>query len=135
MAVFGAESENGTSASNSAGTSSKLSKRFDEVKRLQAELKAEGEELILGQDAHTPQKQQKQKEIKDERQASKSVAGDNIDDDRHNTYPSLPTLQGVRIPSELRRAKLQQVQAMLERETALVDAVSARLERLQVGSV
>ncbi|KAI1335093.1 nuclear pore complex protein An-Nup82 [Xylariaceae sp. FL0016] len=38
----------------------------------------------------------------------------------------------LRIPSELRKAKVNQVKGLLERETALVDAVKARLERLAV---
>ncbi|KAI1744010.1 hypothetical protein F4680DRAFT_327004 [Xylaria scruposa] len=38
----------------------------------------------------------------------------------------------LRIPSELRRAKIGQVKGLLERETALVEAVKSRLERLQV---
>ncbi|KAI0597672.1 nuclear pore complex protein An-Nup82 [Biscogniauxia sp. FL1348] len=38
----------------------------------------------------------------------------------------------LRIPSELRRAKINQVKGLLERETALVDAVKSRLERLSV---
>ncbi|KAH7313385.1 hypothetical protein B0I35DRAFT_355513 [Stachybotrys elegans] len=37
----------------------------------------------------------------------------------------------IKIPQDVRRSKLQQVQSMLSRETALVDAVTARLERLQ----
>ncbi|CAM1502911.1 Fc.00g076870.m01.CDS01 [Cosmosporella sp. VM-42] len=40
----------------------------------------------------------------------------------------------LRIPQEVRRAKLQQVQGLLSRETALVEAVTARLERLQMSS-
>ncbi|KAI1879384.1 hypothetical protein JX265_002338 [Neoarthrinium moseri] len=40
----------------------------------------------------------------------------------------------IRIPSDLRRAKINQVTKLLERETALVDAVKSRLERLAVGS-
>ncbi|KAI5868077.1 hypothetical protein GGS23DRAFT_10174 [Durotheca rogersii] len=39
----------------------------------------------------------------------------------------------LRIPSELRRAKINQVRGLLERETALVDAVRARLERLSAA--
>ncbi|KAI0013737.1 hypothetical protein F4779DRAFT_350497 [Xylariaceae sp. FL0662B] len=39
----------------------------------------------------------------------------------------------LRIPSELRKAKINQVKGLLERETALVDAVKGRLERLSVG--
>ena len=38
-----------------------------------------------------------------------------------------------RIPQDIRRMKLQQVQGLLSRETALVEAVTARLERLQTG--
>ncbi|KAI0115140.1 hypothetical protein F4814DRAFT_308265 [Daldinia grandis] len=39
----------------------------------------------------------------------------------------------LRIPSELRKAKINQVKGLIERETALVDAVKSRLERLSVG--
>jgi nucleoporin NUP82 len=41
---------------------------------------------------------------------------------------------GVKIPSDIRKAKLQQVMGGLSRTTALVEAVSARLERLQASS-
>ncbi|KAI1460672.1 hypothetical protein F4805DRAFT_454600 [Annulohypoxylon moriforme] len=44
---------------------------------------------------------------------------------------STPTTD-LRIPSELRRAKITQVKGLIERETALVDAVKSRLERLSV---
>lgn len=37
----------------------------------------------------------------------------------------------MRIPSDIRRSKLQQVQGLIARESALVEAVTARLERLQ----
>ncbi|KAL2886608.1 Nucleoporin NUP82 [Ceratocystis lukuohia] len=37
----------------------------------------------------------------------------------------------LRIPPELRKTRLQQVKTMLTRETALIEAVTARLERLQ----
>ncbi|KAF6803494.1 nuclear pore complex protein An-Nup82 [Colletotrichum sojae] len=37
----------------------------------------------------------------------------------------------LKIPTEIRRAKLQQVMSLLSRETALVEAVTSRLERLQ----
>lgn len=42
--------------------------------------------------------------------------------------PSTPEL---RIPQDIRRSKMQQVQGLLSRESALVDAVTSRLERLQ----
>ncbi|KAH0538299.1 hypothetical protein FGG08_005119 [Glutinoglossum americanum] len=41
---------------------------------------------------------------------------------------------GIKVPSEIRKAKIAQVNNLLERECALVDAVKARLERLSVSS-
>lgn len=41
--------------------------------------------------------------------------------------------RGIKIPMDLRKAKVAQVVSLLERETALVDAVKARLERLSIG--
>ena len=40
----------------------------------------------------------------------------------------------LRIPQDIRRSKLQQVKGLLARETALVEAVTSRLERLQTTS-
>ncbi|KAI8634589.1 hypothetical protein F5Y19DRAFT_118019 [Xylariaceae sp. FL1651] len=45
---------------------------------------------------------------------------------------SSPSRSDLRIPSELRRAKINQVKGLLERETALVEAVKSRLEHLAV---
>ena len=39
----------------------------------------------------------------------------------------------LRIPQDIRRSKMQQVQGLLARETALVDAVTSRLEKLQTS--
>lgn len=47
--------------------------------------------------------------------------------------PSPAPSAEMRIPQDIRRAKLQQVQSLLSRETALVEAVTARLERLQTN--
>ncbi|CAJ0541913.1 Ff.00g082880.m01.CDS01 [Fusarium sp. VM40] len=47
--------------------------------------------------------------------------------------PATPSAE-LRIPHEVRRAKMQQVQGLLSRETALVEAVTARLERLQTNT-
>lgn len=41
--------------------------------------------------------------------------------------------RSITIPSDIRKAKMAQVMSLLERETALVDAVKTRLERLSVG--
>ncbi|KAI9861730.1 MAG: hypothetical protein M1813_005079 [Trichoglossum hirsutum] len=42
---------------------------------------------------------------------------------------------GIKVPSEIRKAKIAQVSNLLERECALVDAVKARLEKLAVFSL
>ncbi|KAK3942386.1 hypothetical protein QBC46DRAFT_256331 [Diplogelasinospora grovesii] len=39
----------------------------------------------------------------------------------------------MKIPAEIRKAKLAQVMSLLDRETALVDAVKSRLDRLSIG--
>lgn len=47
--------------------------------------------------------------------------------------PASP-LPGLRIPAEVRRQKrMAQVISLLERESALVDADKARIERLSIG--
>ncbi|EAQ91421.1 hypothetical protein CHGG_03356 [Chaetomium globosum CBS 148.51] len=46
--------------------------------------------------------------------------------------PASP-LPGLRIPAEVRRQKMAQVIGLLDRESALVDAVKARIERLSIG--
>jgi nucleoporin NUP82 len=49
------------------------------------------------------------------------------------TGVATPTSADFRIPQDIRRMKLQQIQGLLTRETALVEAVTSRLERLQTG--
>ncbi|KAK4106155.1 hypothetical protein N658DRAFT_8307 [Parathielavia hyrcaniae] len=49
-----------------------------------------------------------------------------------NDTPASP-VPNLKIPLELRRQKMTQIIGMLDRESALVDAVKARLERLSVG--
>ncbi|KAM5345455.1 hypothetical protein ACJ41O_011317 [Fusarium nematophilum] len=64
-----------------------------------------------------------QADLAAEVEALKKVAAD-------GDGPTTPSAD-LRIPQDVRRAKLQQVQGLLSRETALVEAVTARLERLQ----
>lgn len=52
-------------------------------------------------------------------------------EDGEDSFPGTPEL---RIPTDIRRNKINHVRGLLERETALVDAVKARLERLAVTS-
>ncbi|KAK1599022.1 nuclear pore complex protein An-Nup82 [Colletotrichum navitas] len=51
--------------------------------------------------------------------------------DGKDSLSSSSTVSDLKIPTEIRKAKLQQVMSLLSRETALVEAVSSRLERLQ----
>lgn len=46
---------------------------------------------------------------------------------------SVSTYSNLRIPTDVRKAKLTQVRNLLERETALVEGVKARVERLSLG--
>ncbi|KAJ9155120.1 Nucleoporin NUP82 [Pleurostoma richardsiae] len=80
-------------------------KRIEEVKSLKEDLVRQAEQL------------QKQKDR-------------SVGDAEGNTAPSVPNLK---IPSEIRKAKVSQVMTLLERETNLVDAIKSRLERLSVG--
>lgn len=43
------------------------------------------------------------------------------------------SVTNLKIPSEIRKAKVSQVMSLLERESALVEALQGRLERLSVG--
>lgn len=66
-------------------------------------------------------------ELAEQAQALDASAGEEED----NVSPSRDDL---RIPTELRRAKVGQVKSLLERETALVEAVKSRLEHLSMAT-
>ncbi|KAG7128549.1 Nucleoporin NUP82 like protein [Verticillium longisporum] len=91
-----------------AKTQSQMSKRVQAVQQLRDELVGEVARI------------QKESEVaegandKEGKELSASQSGD------------------VRIPSEVRKAKLRQVRGLLDRETALVEAVTARLTALQM---
>lgn len=55
----------------------------------------------------------------------------NVEALKKNGQADTPSTPELRIPQDIRRSKMQQVQGLLSRETALVDAVLSRLERLQ----
>lgn len=78
-------------------------KRFDEVRALRDALFSQADGL------------------------QKSRVGAENDESPASPLPSL------KIPAEVRRQKMAQVIGLLDRETALVDAVKARVERLSVG--
>lgn len=77
--------------------------RFEEIKSLRDALFAQAEQL---------------------QQATGEGAGDKS--------PASP-IPSLKIPAEIRKAKMAQVIGLLDRETALVDAVKARIERLSLG--
>ncbi|EGY14711.1 hypothetical protein VD0002_g9389 [Verticillium dahliae] len=91
-----------------AKTQSQMSKRVQAVQQLREELAGEVARI------------QKESEVaegandKEGKELSASQSGD------------------LRIPSEVRKAKLRQVRGLLDRETALVEAVTARLTALQM---
>ncbi|OIW33806.1 hypothetical protein CONLIGDRAFT_652252 [Coniochaeta ligniaria NRRL 30616] len=47
--------------------------------------------------------------------------------------PSSPAPNSYKVPLEIKKAKYAQVRTLLDRESALVDAVKSRLERINVG--
>ncbi|KAK3995953.1 hypothetical protein QBC44DRAFT_4374 [Cladorrhinum sp. PSN332] len=71
------------------------------------------------------------KELKDalfaQAERLRKAAGEAADE-----VPASPA-PNVKIPAEIRRAKMAQVMSLLDRESMLVDAVKSRLERLTVG--
>ncbi|KAI0408635.1 hypothetical protein F4802DRAFT_594047 [Xylaria palmicola] len=73
---------------------------------------------------------QKITELKEELAEQARALGTPASEEEDN---SNPPRDGLRIPSELRRAKIGQVKGLLERETALVEAVKSRLERLALA--
>ncbi|KAH8910028.1 hypothetical protein BR93DRAFT_875890 [Coniochaeta sp. PMI_546] len=48
-------------------------------------------------------------------------------------HPSSPGPNGYKVPLEIKKAKYAQVRTLLDRESALVEAVKSRLERLSLG--
>lgn len=99
------ESISGSAASSGSSKLKKVGQRYAEAKLLREDVVSQAEKLV-------------------ELTTGKGEANANS-----NAAASSPDL---RIPADLRKAKINQVQKQLERETALVDAVKARLERLSV---
>ncbi|PSR78727.1 hypothetical protein BD289DRAFT_376350 [Coniella lustricola] len=98
------DSESGEASANKTKPQS-LARRLDEVKRLKVELASQVSET----------------QNKDD---SVSVSSG------RNTSLSVSSLK---IPTEIRKAKVAQVMSLLDRENELVDALQGRLERLTVG--
>lgn len=85
---------------------------------------SEGDDAIKNTPATTPRRRYSDAKAVAEDlllQYSKAPTADVKSDDGH-----------VRVPSEIRKAKLAQVKTLLERETVLVEATKGRLERLSL---
>ncbi len=80
-------------------------KRLEEVAKLKETLFAQAEQL----------------------QKKKTADGANKDEDLASSVPTL------KIPADVKRARVAQVMTLLDRETALVDALKGRVERLSIG--
>jgi nucleoporin NUP82 len=95
------------SISGSVGATTSGASRLRQLKRRYDEARALRDDLVV--------------------QAEK-LANPSAGDSDENTIAS----SELRIPPELRKAKINDVRRLLERETALVDAVKSRLEKLEI---
>ncbi|ROW17539.1 hypothetical protein VPNG_00719 [Cytospora leucostoma] len=99
------EGDKGTVAIAGASKAQQPLRRFQEIKTLKEEL--------VGQVAEVQGKEQS-------------------GDERSGDSPA-SSVANLRVPSGLRKAKVAQVMSLLDRESALVEALQGRLERLSVG--
>lgn len=103
--VTGEEDATSEESKASKAKSQSLVKRLEDIKRLKEEL-AE--------------------------QVSETQNKDDLASIGSGKSPNL-SVSGLKIPAEIRKAKLAQVMSLLDRENELVDALQGRLERLTVG--
>jgi nucleoporin NUP82 len=105
---------------------------IDEVKSLEASMSASASARqgpSVRQPKPMPGKRYEEvRRLRDELVSEVDEAKKRIEANDSNT-----TNSDIRIPPEIRRARVDQVKALLARNTALVEAVSGRLERLNVG--
>lgn len=104
----------------------------EEVRALEANVL--GPASPSGQDAGGAAAQQQPKQLwrrlEEVKKLRADLAADVEDLNKTGRVEGAPAGE-ARIPSDIRRSKLQQVQGLISRESALVEAVTARLERLQ----
>lgn len=97
--------EEATDATTGASKPHQLQDRFEDIKHLKEEL--------VGQAA----------EVQGDAKAGNALAEAGLSS----------SVSGLKIPSEIRKAKVAQVMSLLERESALVEALQGRVERLSVS--
>ncbi|KAI9167417.1 Nucleoporin NUP82 [Paramyrothecium foliicola] len=98
----------------------------EEVKTVQASIATPTEEQAEVKE----QSKQLWRRLEDVKRLQAELVGEveSVNKAAERESPSNPEIV---IPADIRRTKLQQIQGLLSRETALVEAVTARLERLQ----
>jgi nucleoporin NUP82 len=101
---------------SAAAVAAILKKRLDKATNLSAELVTEAKQLIKEADEND------------------GVAGEPLKGASPGKGHGRTSSQDLRVPNEIRKAKLAHVKALLAREEAMVQAVSSRLEKLQVGA-
>ena len=113
------------------GTSRELSEKeiawINEVKQLESKILGEGEDReIASRNTNKPWARYDQvQELKEE--LLKQVKEMSVEQETHAS-PSL------KVPSDVRKAKMTQIMGLLDRESALVEAAKNRLERLSLAS-
>jgi nucleoporin NUP82 len=99
----------------------------DEVRNLEANVVGP----LAGQEASTGQQsRQLWKRLEEVKRLQTELVAEVAGLNKTREVEDAPTGE-LRIPQDIRRSKLQQVQGLLARETALVEAVTSRLEQLQ----
>ncbi|KAG5987652.1 hypothetical protein E4U43_004983 [Claviceps pusilla] len=101
-----------------------------------ADLDAAAQPLARQQQQHQHQHQQQSQQLWRRLEEVKNLQIDLVADvedlkKRGEVEVASPQAGELRIPSDIRRSKLEQVRGLIARESALVEAVTARLERLQ----
>ena len=101
---------------------------FDEVDSMAASV-SEPED---GKESKNGQSRELWKRLEDAKGLKEELSSE-VEAMNRSSEVQSPSRSEIRIPQDIRRTKLQQVQNLLSRETALVEAVTSRLERLQTG--
>lgn len=96
------------------------------------------ERTVLGADGPptanpAPKRLEEIKRLKDDLAAQVARLQKPGEGEEEELAPSSPAKNGYKVPLEVKKAKYAQVRTLLERESALVEAVKSRLERMSVG--
>lgn len=106
----------------------------EEVRALESSILGSEGDQAASSTPKTKQPWKRFEEIKSLRDAL-SLQVEQLHKTREPTEDDAPAspAPGLKIPTEIRKAKMAQIIGLLDRETALVDAVKSRIERLSLG--